>query len=91
MTTMKAIRIHAYGGVENLHYDDVLRPETQAGQVLVSVYAAGVNPIDWKIREGYFKQMFDLPLVQGSVLGRGYAHAKRWALCQSSRLAALCC
>ena len=46
MTTIKAIRIHAYGGVENLHYDDVLRPETQAGQVLVSFYAAGVNPID---------------------------------------------
>jgi NADPH:quinone reductase-like Zn-dependent oxidoreductase len=62
MTTMKAIRIHAYGGVENLHYDDVLRPEPQAGQVLVHVYAAGVNPIDWKIREGYFKQVFDLPL-----------------------------
>jgi NADPH:quinone reductase-like Zn-dependent oxidoreductase len=70
MTTMKAIRIHAYGGVENLHYDDVLRPAPQAGQVLVHVYAAGVNPfakrrlclIDWKIREGYFKQMFDLPL-----------------------------
>ena len=43
MTTMKAIRIHAYGGVENLHYDDVLRPEPQAGQVLVRVHAAGVK------------------------------------------------
>jgi NADPH:quinone reductase-like Zn-dependent oxidoreductase len=62
VTTMKAIRIHAYGGVENLHYDDVLRPEPQAGQILVRVHAAGVNPIDWKIREGYFKQMLDLPL-----------------------------
>jgi NADPH:quinone reductase-like Zn-dependent oxidoreductase len=86
MTTMKAIRIHAYGGVENLHYDDVLRPEPQAGQVLVRVHAAGVNPfakrrlclIDWKIREGYFKQMFDLPLpviigqdIAGVVAGVG--------------------
>ena len=35
--------------------------------MLVRVHAAGVNPIDWKIREGYFKQMFDLllPVIIG--------------------------
>jgi NADPH:quinone reductase-like Zn-dependent oxidoreductase len=62
MTTMKAIRIHAYGEAENLKYDEVLRPEPQTGEVLIQVYAAGVNPIDWKIREGFFKQALDYPL-----------------------------
>ncbi|QYO64518.1 NADP-dependent oxidoreductase [Leptolyngbya sp. 7M] len=68
--TMKAIRIHAYGGVENLQYDEVLRPEPQAGEVLVQVYAAGINPIDWKIREGYLKQAFNyaLPVIVGTDL-----------------------
>ncbi|MEH2311466.1 MAG: NADP-dependent oxidoreductase [Nostoc sp.] len=65
---MKAIRIHAYGGAENLKYDEVPRPEAQAGQVLIQVYAAGVNPIDWKIREGFFQQVFDysLPVIAGA-------------------------
>ena len=62
MTTMKAIRIDAYGGAENLKYDEVPRPKPQAGEVLIQVYAAGVNPIDWKIREGFFKQALDYPL-----------------------------
>jgi NADPH:quinone reductase-like Zn-dependent oxidoreductase len=68
MKTMKAIRIHGYGGTDNLHYDEVPRPDPQPGQVLVRVHAAGVNPIDWKIREGYLKQVFDypLPLIVGT-------------------------
>ncbi|MEH2445631.1 MAG: NADP-dependent oxidoreductase [Nostoc sp.] len=68
MVTMKAIRIHAYGGAENLKYDEVPRPEPQAGQVLIQVYAAGVNPIDWKIREGFFQQVYDysLPVIAGA-------------------------
>ena len=68
MATMKAIRIHAYGGAENLKYDEVPRPEPQAGQVLIQVYAAGVNPVDWKIREGFFQQVYDysLPVIAGA-------------------------
>jgi D-arabinose 1-dehydrogenase-like Zn-dependent alcohol dehydrogenase len=53
--TMKAIRIHNYGGPEVLQYEEAQRPEPQAGEVLVRVHAAGVNPIDWKIREGHVK------------------------------------
>jgi NADPH:quinone reductase-like Zn-dependent oxidoreductase len=70
MEMMKAIRIHAYGGAENLKYDEVPRPEPQAGEVLIQVYAAGVNPIDWKIREGFFKQVqvydYPLPVIAGA-------------------------
>jgi len=35
-------------------------PVVSAGRVLVQVYAAGVNPVDWKIREGYLKERVSL-------------------------------
>src|SRR5438477_11484432 len=65
--TVKAIRIHNYGGPEVLKYEDALRPEPQAGEVLVRVHAAGVNPIDWKVREGYMKDFWPhkFPLILG--------------------------
>src|SRR6476660_1234618 len=65
--TMKAIRIHNYGGPEVLQYEDALRPEPQAGEVLVRVHAAGVNPIDWKVREGHMKDFWPhkFPLILG--------------------------
>ena len=64
---MKAIRIHNYGGPEVLKYEDAPRPQPQAGEVLVRVHAAGVNPIDWKIREGHMKDIFPVsfPLILG--------------------------
>jgi NADPH:quinone reductase-like Zn-dependent oxidoreductase len=67
---MKAIRIHNYGGPEVLHYEDAPRPQPQAGEVLIRVYAAGVNPIDWKVREGHMKDFWPhkLPLILGSDL-----------------------
>ena len=49
---MKAVRIHRFGGPEVLCYEDVPRPIPAAGEVLVRVYAAGVNPADWKTRSG---------------------------------------
>ncbi len=67
MATMKAVRMHEYGGPEVLHYEDAPRPEAKAGEVLVRVHAAGVNPADWKIRSGAFKAMgaSPFPLVLG--------------------------
>src|SRR2546423_6140254 len=56
--TMKAIRIHNYGGPKVLHYEDAPRPKPQAGEVLIRVHAAGVNPIDWKVREGHMKDLW---------------------------------
>src|SRR6185369_5809054 len=65
MATMKAVRIHRYGGPECLVYEEVMRPEPSQDEVLVRVEAAGVNPVDWKIREGYLKEMLEhtLPLT----------------------------
>ena len=52
--TMKAERIHFFGGPDALQFEDVPRPEPAENQLLVHVHAAGVNPVDWKIREGHF-------------------------------------
>src|SRR5436190_18120414 len=65
--TMKAIRIHNYGGPEVLHCEDAPRPKPQAGEGLIRVHAAGVNPIDWKVREGHMKDFWShkFPLILG--------------------------
>ena len=52
--TMKAVRIHAAGDTSVLKYEDAPRPVAAAGEILVRVHAAGVNPVDWKIRSGAF-------------------------------------
>ncbi len=53
---MQAIRFHEYGGPEQLVLESVPRPVIQPQTVLVRVYAAGVNPVDWKIRQGPSRQ-----------------------------------
>jgi NADPH:quinone reductase-like Zn-dependent oxidoreductase len=59
---MKAIRYHDFGGPEVLVLEQVPCPQPQAGQVLVRVLAAGVNPADWKMRAGLYKSFMQLPL-----------------------------
>src|SRR5437899_7700252 len=61
--TMKAVQIHAFGGPEVLQYEDVPQLKPRPNEILVRVHAAGVNPVDWKIREGFLSAT--LPLIMG--------------------------
>ena len=63
---MKAIVINEYGSNDVIHYADMERPEPKAAEVLVRIQAAGVNPVDWKIRGGMGARLgLTLPLVLG--------------------------
>ena len=64
---MKAVVIEAYGGVTELKEKVMEKPILLDNQVLVEVKAASVNPIDWKLREGYLKERydFDFPIILG--------------------------
>jgi len=64
---MKAIRFYEYGGPEVLKYEDVPKPEPGPGDVLVRVHAAGINPVDWKIRAGLAKGL--IPVSFPAILG----------------------
>jgi len=61
---LKAIRIHEFGGPEVLRYEDIPESQPGPGEVRIRVFAAGVNPIDWKIRRGYME--LPLPMTVGS-------------------------
>ncbi len=50
---MKAIRQYEFGGPEVLRYEDAPIPELKPGEVRVRVYAIGINPPDWYLRDGY--------------------------------------
>lgn len=71
MATMKAVRLYEYGGPEVLQYEDAPMPGVGPGEVLIRVHATSVNPVDWVMREGYFKDF--LPLAFPAILGRDVA------------------
>ena len=67
---MKAVRFDEYGGADVLKVADVPVPDPGAGQVLVRVRAAGINPGEAKIREGLLHALWPatFPSGQGSDL-----------------------
>lgn len=69
---MKAVQINQYGGIDVLEVNEnVPKPTPSKNQVLVEVYSASINPIDWKIRAGYLKEM--APLSFPATLGGDFA------------------
>lgn len=57
---MKAAQVNDYGGQEAVQLVDVLKPTATPGHILVEVKAAAVNPFDWKVRDGAYKEYFPL-------------------------------
>ncbi|HEX4581080.1 MAG TPA: NADP-dependent oxidoreductase [Acidobacteriaceae bacterium] len=68
---MKAVVIHGFGGVDQLHIQNVDDPPVGAGEVLVRVRATSVNPIDIKIRNGSAAKLMGVELP--AILGRDLA------------------
>ena len=65
---MKAIRINEFGGPEVLKLEDIPSPVPAADEILVKLYASGINPTDWNIREGgnsVLKPQLKLPMTLG--------------------------
>lgn len=64
---MKAVIINEYGSKDKLVEQEVQNPVPEKNQVIVELKATSINPIDWKLREGYLKGMFDweFPIILG--------------------------
>lgn len=63
---MKAIRVHQFGGPEQLRLEEVADPKPGAGQVVVRLRAAGVNPVEAYVRLGGYGRNPQLPYTPGS-------------------------
>jgi NADPH:quinone reductase len=81
---MKAIRVHEFGGPEVLKLEDLAAPKPSAGEVVVRIHAAGVNPYDTYMRAGTYAVKPALPYTPGSdgagvveAVGEGVKKVKR--------------
>lgn len=79
--TMRAVRIHGFGGPEAMRYEEAPKPQPKSGEVLIKVHASSANPADYKMASGLFGQM-PLPATLGldfsgtvEALGSG---VKKW-------------
>lgn len=68
---MKAFAMTGFGGNEVMQLIELDIPTPTENEALIKIYYAGVNPVDWKIRQGYLKNYF--PHVFPMVLGRDVA------------------
>jgi NADPH:quinone reductase-like Zn-dependent oxidoreductase len=68
---MNAVLLNGYGGVDQLTYTQVPDPKAASGEVLVKVSGTSLNPIDWKLRAGYLKEI--MPLQLPAILGNDVA------------------
>lgn len=69
---MKAIQIKKYGSNDVVEVNETApAPSLSSGKILVNIKASGVNPVDWKIREGYMQQI--MPLQFPSILGLDFS------------------
>ncbi len=81
---MRAIRVKEFGGPELLRLEEIPDPQPGAGQVLVRIKAAGVNPVDTYIRAGVYPRKPQLPYTPGAdgagvveSVGEGVTRAKQ--------------
>ncbi|HLS98169.1 MAG: NADP-dependent oxidoreductase [Porticoccaceae bacterium] len=83
MTTIKAIRIHDFSGIDGVRHEDIPLPSPGPGEVRVRIHAAGVNPVDWQLTQGINQEFLNrtLPTIPGfevagvvDALGSGARH-----------------
>ena len=59
---MKAVRLNDYGAADTLVYGDAPDPAAGPGEVVIDIKAAGINPMDWKLRSGAYQQYMPLTM-----------------------------
>jgi len=62
---MKVVKIYQYGGREVLQFEEAQEPIPGPKEILIKIKAIGMNPIDWKTRQGYMKEKIKLPFTLG--------------------------
>lgn len=62
---MKAMTLNSFGGPESFELSEVPKPVPHAGQVLVRVHATSINPLDYQVRRGDYRDLVPLPAITG--------------------------
>ena len=68
---MKSVQISGYGSSDVIKIENSPIPSPSTGKIQAKIIAAGVNPVDWKIREGHFREM--IPLQFPATLGLDFS------------------